>query len=256
MQNYTDFSKMKIIGIIPARLESSRLSKKLLQKIGDKSVLHRVYLQAKKSDVLAEVFIATDSVEIQEHAERFGAKVILTSTEITSGTQRCKKAAEQIDFDFDAVVNIQGDEPFISPKQISIVAEMLHNSDIATLAKKIEDDNELENPNNVKVVFDEKFNALYFSRSVIPFIRNHDNHIPKTQQSDFYKHIGLYAYKREVLNKLGELPQNALEKTESLEQLRWLANDFKISVGITTTEAIGIDTAEDLAKARKFIEPL
>jgi 3-deoxy-manno-octulosonate cytidylyltransferase (CMP-KDO synthetase) len=243
---------MRIIGIIPARLKSSRLSEKLLREIGDKSILQRVYLQALKCGNLSEVIIATDSEKIKKHAIGFGAKVIMTSSDISSGTERCHAAVSQLDEGFDAVVNIQGDEPFISPKQISEVAKMIENSDIATLAKKIEVDKDLLDPNNVKVVFDENNTALYFSRSVIPFVRNKENK-ELNQQANFYKHIGLYAYKTEVLNKIIKLQNNHLEAAESLEQLRWLSNGYKIAVGITDIEGIGIDTEEDLELAKKFI---
>lgn len=268
---------MKFIGVIPARYASSRFPAKPLVDLGGKTMIQRVYEQAKKAESLSRVIVATDDERIYQHVESFGGEVMMTSENHQSGTDRCAEVlryvnTEQVlnDLDsnknnlesygfkpkrtrttFDAVVNIQGDEPFINPAQINQVAEILRGGDfsIATLAKPIDNQAVIRDPNVVKVVFTKEGKALYFSRSPIPYLRN----IPMTEwhlTGFFYKHIGLYAYRNAVLQTIAQLPQSPLEQTESLEQLRWLEADFKIGVGITDLETIGIDTPEDIEKVR------
>lgn len=245
---------MKVIGIIPARFGSSRFPGKPLADINGKSMIMRVYEQAKKA--YENVYVATDDQQIFEHVKQNNGKVILTSTEHKSGTERCAEAYNIIKNEekrsFDIVVNIQGDEPFISENQLkSILTCFSKNTQIATLTKKITDYNDIFDINKPKVVFDNNLFAIYFSRSPIPYFRN----IEKSNwlnHGDFYKHIGLYAYNSDILQEIVKLKQSKLELAESLEQLRWIENGFKIKVKITDEETISVDTAEDLEKAKLF----
>lgn len=247
---------MKFLGLIPARYASTRFPAKPLAMLGGKTVVQRVYEQV--AGVLDDVFVATDDERIEAAVKAFGGKVVMTSTEHRSGTDRCREAACKVGGDFDVVVNIQGDEPFIQPSQLQTVKACFEDptTQIATLVKPFSKDTDfatLENPNSPKVVVDKNWNALYFSRSVIPFLRGHDKSEWLALHT-YYKHIGLYAYKREVLEKITALPQSSLELAESLEQLRWLENGYKIKVGVTDVETIGIDTPEDLEKAELFLK--
>lgn len=245
---------MRILGIIPARYASTRFPAKPLADIGGKTMIRRVYEQVTKSKSLSDVVVATDNTEIFKHVEDFGGKVCMTDEHHSSGTDRCFEALTRQGSSFDYVINIQGDEPFIQQEQIDLLASMLNGrTEIATLVKRIADSETLFNPNVVKVVLNQLNEALYFSRSTIPHLRNvspqHwlDNYV-------FYKHIGMYAYRSDILERITSLSVGHLEKAESLEQLRWLENGYRIRAAETTTEALGIDTPADLEKAIAFIK--
>lgn len=238
-----------ILGIIPARYASTRFPGKPLADIGGKSMIQRVYEQVKKSKLVTDVIVATDNHEIFDHVTKFGGRVRMTKESHVSGTDRCYEALTLQKAPFNYVINIQGDEPFIQPEQIDLLARLLDGkTEIATLVKKIEDREQLFNPNVVKAVVAANGEALYFSRSTVPHIRN-TSEAEWMSKHSFYKHIGMYAYRTDVLKRLTELPVSALEKAESLEQLRWLENGFRIKVAETTTETVGIDTPEDLQRA-------
>lgn len=238
-----------ILGIIPARYASTRFPAKPLADIAGKSMIQRVYEQVKKSTLITDVVVATDNTEIMNHVTQFGGRVCMTRESHVSGTDRCFEALTLQKAKFDYVINIQGDEPFIQPEQIDLLAKLLDDkTEIATLVKKLEDKDQLFNPNVVKAVVSEKGEALYFSRATVPHIRNTDES-EWLNKHTFYKHIGMYAYRTDVLKQLTALPVSKLEKAESLEQLRWLENGFRIKVAETKTETIGIDTPEDLQKA-------
>lgn len=244
---------MKIIGIIPARYASTRFPAKSLAVIKGKSMIRRVYEQVTQSGVLSQVVVATDHQEIYDHVKTFGGSVCMTQTNHVSGTDRCYEALTLQEDKYDYVINVQGDEPFIQPGQIDLLASMLDGiTEIATLAKSITQAEALFNPNTVKAVLSSGMEALYFSRSPIPHVRN----VPENEwleKHKFYKHIGMYAYRSDVLARLTRLSVSSLEKAESLEQLRWLENGFRIRVAETQTETIGIDTPEDLEEALKKI---
>ena len=246
---------MKTIGIIPARYASTRFPGKLLKKLGEKTVLQRVFEQAQKADCLDEIVVATDDERIFKHVYSFGGKVYMTSDQHRSGTDRCAEVARKISGLKDIIINIQGDEPFLSPTQIEKVVAPIRDHEkvqVSTLAKRITEDEVLFDPNAVKVVFATDQSALYFSRSTIPFVRG----LPREQwlsKGVFYKHIGLYGFRSEVLQEVTALPPSRYEQLESLEQLRWLEAGYKIFVGLTTEENIGIDTPEDLERATGFI---
>ncbi len=245
---------MKFVGIIPARYASTRFPGKPLAQLGGKTVIQRVYEQVKSC--FDELYVATDDERIKECVEGFGGNVVMTSEECKNGTERCLDAYRRLALDCDVIVNIQGDEPFIRQKQVKALMACFDNADtdIATLVKPFEKADGLERlecPNSPKVVFNEDGFALYFSRSVIPYLRGVDkcNWLDKHV---FYKHLGIYAYRANVLEKITTLPQSPMEKAESLEQLRWLENGYRIKVGITDIETIGIDTPEDLERAKEF----
>lgn len=301
---------MKILGVIPARYASTRFMGKPLVDINGKSMIQRVYEQAKQCKSLARVVVATDDERIFKHVESFGGDVVMTADTHRSGTDRCAEVVEKLNFElqtaflhsddapvigkitprfdsiFTAVINIQGDEPFIQPEQIEKIAEILRGGEIsnskfqipeisnsrfqdskfqeteaanasnvkrqsdfgiATLAKRLSNKADIESPNVVKVVFDAQGKAVYFSRSPIPFIRNLDKK-DWAKSGQFFKHIGLYGYKTSVLLDIARLSPSNLEKMESLEQLRWLENGYAIGVAETDLETIGIDTPEDLKK--------
>jgi 3-deoxy-manno-octulosonate cytidylyltransferase (CMP-KDO synthetase) len=241
------------IGIIPARYASTRFPAKPLVDIGGKSMIQRVYEQVRKSKSISKVVVATDHEEIFDHVKKFGGEVCLTKETHVSGTDRCYEALTFQQETFDYVINIQGDEPFIQPEQIDLLASKLDgNTEIATLIKAIDNEEYLFNPNVVKAVINKKHEALYFSRSPIPHIRNTPEGDWLTKQT-FYKHIGMYAYRSDVLKQLTLLAVSSLEKAESLEQLRWLENGYKIMTAETTTETMGIDTPEDLKKAMQYL---
>lgn len=246
---------MKFIGIIPARYASTRFPGKPLAMLGGKTVIQRVYEQV--DAVLSPhlkgegaAWVATDDERIRQAVEAFGGRVVMTRADHKSGTDRIQEAAERIGTDADVIINVQGDEPFIQPSQIETVCQLFDDerTQIATLGKLFETMEAVDNPNSPKIVTDNDGYALYFSRSVIPFVRGTD-HGQWLAQFPYVKHIGLYAYRREVLAEITRLPQSPLELAESLEQLRWLQNGYKIRVGITDVETIGIDTPEDLARA-------
>jgi len=244
---------MKILGIIPARFDSSRFPGKPLVDIAGKSMIRRVYEQAIQSSSLSKVVIATDDQRIFEHVKDFGAEVITTSNKHLSGTDRCGEVALHYP-EFDILVNIQGDEPLIDPRQIDLLCSCFENTDtsIATLVKKIKSAEELFNENTPKVVPNNKLEAIYFSRSPIPFQRG----LSTEQWLDsysFYKHIGIYAFRNAILSEITQLPVSSLEKAEALEQLRWIENGYKIKVAITELESQAIDTPEDLQKILDII---
>ena len=246
---------MKYIGIIPARYASTRFPGKPLAMLGGKPVIQRVYEQVKK--VLDEAYVATDDERIFDAVEAFGGKVVMTSPNHKSGTDRIEEAVQKIGGDYDVVVNIQGDEPFIQQSQIETVCRCFEDADtqIATLGKPFTAEqplSALENPNSPKLVVDNRGYALYFSRSIIPFLRGIDRE-QWMGKFPFMKHIGLYAYRTEVLHEITQLPQSSLELAESLEQLRWLQNGYRIKVGTTEIETVGIDTPEDLERAEGMI---
>lgn len=246
---------MRFIGIIPARYASSRFPGKPLAVLGNKYVIQHVYEQARQ--VLEDVYVATDDSRIYETVISFGGKAVMTSAGHKSGTDRIEEAMDKIGGGYDVVINIQGDEPFIHRSQIEAVCKCFKDpsTQIATLGKPFtaaQDFADLENPNSPKIVVDNKDYAMYFSRSIIPFIRGKE-HGEWTGAYPFLKHIGLYAYKREVLHEITKLPQSSLEMAESLEQLRWLQNGYKIKVGRTEVETIGIDTPGDLERAEAFL---
>tara|TARA_B100000809_G_scaffold248154_1_gene277956 strand:+ start:534 stop:1265 length:732 start_codon:yes stop_codon:yes gene_type:complete len=243
---------MKALGIIPSRYASTRFPGKPLIDIDGKTMIQRVYEQAKKASSLSEVVVATDDHKIFEHVTSFGGNVVMTSDSHESGTDRCAEVLEKIDGDFDVVINIQGDEPFINPEQINQLCTCFKDdkTDIATLIKKIDSEEDLFNPNRPKVAVDENSFATMFSRNTIPELIN----IEKTEwlsKQDFFKHIGIYGYRSSVLKKISQLPPSPLEIKERLEQLRWIENNYKIKVAITSFEAISIDTPEDLEKLLK-----
>ena len=243
---------MKVIGIIPARYASSRFPGKPLAKLGGKYVIQRVVEQV--GAVLDDVYVATDDERIYNTVTSMGAKAVMTRPDHQSGTDRIAEALEKIGGNFDVVVNIQGDEPFIQKSQIETVVACFNDVDtqIATLGKKFATIEEAKNPNSPKIILDNRSYAMYFTRALAPYIRGKE----ENQWIDVYpflKHIGLYAYRTEVLREVTKLPQSPLEIAEGLEQLRWLQNGYKIKVGLTEVETVGIDTPEDLQRAELFL---
>ncbi len=239
---------MKVLGIIPARYASTRFPGKPLVEIDGKSMIRRVYEQAGKCQALDAVVVATDDARIAEEVSRFGGRFHLTRSTHQSGTDRCAEVAEAYR-DYDVVINIQGDEPFIDPDQITLLVSCFHRDTVhlATLIKAIKSDEELFNINQPKVVINTLGEAIYFSRQTIPFLRGveKDSWLSHHQ---FYKHIGIYGYSRDTLLEVTRLSPSALELSESLEQLRWIENGYRIQTAITTIETIAIDTPEDLRK--------
>ncbi len=243
--------------LIPARYASTRFPGKPLVEINGKPMIQHVVEKA--AGVAEYVFVATDDCRIYDRVEELGGRAVMTSDTHQSGTDRCYEAyckvKELTNKEFDVIVNIQGDEPFIQPEQIRTLISCFENPDIqiATLAKKIEDPRDIFDPNKVKVVFSTRQLALYFSRSAIPFCRDRQ---PEEWHKTvvFYKHIGMYAYRPEVLKEITAIPQGFLEKAESLEQLRWLEHGYNIAVRLTGHESIGIDTLEDLERARQVFK--
>ena len=243
---------MKFMAIIPARSASTRFPGKPLAVLGGKTVIQRVYEQV--SSVLSEVYVATDDQRIYDCVEGFGGKAVMTREDHKSGTDRIEEAVEKIGTDADVIINVQGDEPFIQPSQVETLMHLFDapETQIGTLGKLFESMEAVENPNSPKIVTDNRGFALYFSRSVIPYIRGIERN-DWFGQYPFLKHLGIYAYRREVLAEVTRLPQSSLEKAESLEQLRWLQNGYRIRVGLTDVETIGIDTPEDLQRAEQFL---
>jgi 3-deoxy-manno-octulosonate cytidylyltransferase (CMP-KDO synthetase) len=242
-------------GIIPARYASLRFPGKPLALINNKPMIQVVYEQAVKA--LDVVFVATDDRKIYDSVIGFGGRVIMTSPSHQSGTDRCAEAAQIIadetGIKSDVIVNIQGDEPFIKPEQINLLMSCFLNKDvgIATLIRKTLPGEDLSNPNQTKVIIDKNNNAIYFSRSVIPYLRGKEQSEWTLLQS-YYKHIGLYAYKSDILRILTKLDQTPLEIAESLEQNRWIENGFRIRTAVTDWDSIGIDTPDDLEKAKEL----
>lgn len=247
---------MKSLGIIPARFNSSRFPGKPLVKIGNKTMIQRVYEQCQKATSLTEVIVATDDERIFDHVISFGGKVKLTASHYPTGTDRIAEVAASTE-DFDIVVNIQGDEPFIHPEQIESVINIFRKNqetEIATGVKLIEHQADIFNPNVVKCVFGKNGKALLFSRSPIPFLRNEEKE--NWSAHNFYKHIGMYAFRWDTLLEITKLPPSRLEKLESLEQLRWLENGLEIFTTELPFDSFGIDTPEDLEKANNFFKNL
>lgn len=244
---------MKYLAIIPARYASTRFPGKPLALLGGKPVIQHVYEQVHK--LISDVYVATDDSRIYEKVLDFGGQAIMTSPDHKCGTDRVHEAFCNINNNHDVVVNVQGDEPFIQVSQLHELLECFKDdqTQIATLGKPFETIEALENPNSPKIVLDNNSFAMYFSRSVIPYIRGKE----KSEwlgSHTFLKHIGVYAYRSKVLAQIIDLPQSSLEKAESLEQLRWLQNGYKIKVGLTNIETIGIDTPADLENAELFLK--
>ena len=247
---------MKFIAIIPARYASTRFPGKPLATLAGKPVIQHVY--EKVSSVVADTWVATDDDRIFNTVKAFGGKAIMTRTDHKSGTDRIEEAVEKIGGEWDVVINVQGDEPFIHTSQIETVCRCFDDpsTEIATLGKPFGDNIEaISNPNSPKIVINKRSYALYFSRSVIPYVRGKEAQ-EWALSYPFLKHIGLYAYRRNVLKEVTRLPQGTLETAESLEQLRWLENGYRIKVGQTDIETIGIDTPEDLEKAEEYVKGL
>lgn len=243
---------MKFIAIIPARYASTRFPGKPLAVLGGKTVIQRVYEQA--VSILPEAYVATDDDRIFQAVESFGGRAVMTRADHKSGTDRIEEAAEKIGTDADVIINIQGDEPFVQASQILTLQHLFDakETQIGTLGKRFDSMDAVMNPNSPKIVCDRRGFALYFSRNVIPYLRGRDvqdwlEHFP------YLKHLGIYAYRREVLREVTTLPQSPLEMAESLEQLRWLENGYRIRVGLTDEETVGIDTPDDLRRAEEFL---
>ena len=246
---------MKFMAIIPARYASTRFPGKPLAVLGGKTVIQRVYEQV--SSLLDEVYVATDDERIFQAVEAFGGRAVMTRSDHKSGTDRIEEAAEKIGSQADVIINVQGDEPFIQPSQIKTLMQLFDapETQIGTLGKRFENIEGVENPNSPKIVTDTRGFALYFSRSPIPFVRGKERS-EWLANYPFLKHLGIYAYRREVLREVTQLPQGNLEKAESLEQLRWLENGYRIRVGLTDVETVGIDTPEDLKRAEEFLNTM
>ena len=244
---------MKFIGIIPARYASTRFPGKPLALLGGKPVIQHVY--EKVAAVLEAAYVATDDERIYDVVKSFGGQVVMTRTDHKSGTDRIEEAIEKIGGEWDVVVNVQGDEPFVAKSPLDTICHCFDDptTQIATLGKPFESMEAVQNPNSPKIVVDNMGFAMYFSRSVIPYVRGKEmsswlTHYP------FLKHLGIYAYRKDVLRQVTQLPQSSLEIAESLEQLRWLQNGFKIKVGTTDVETVGIDTPQDLERAEEFLK--
>ena len=246
---------MNVLAIIPARYASTRFPAKPLAILGGKPIVQRVYEQVAK--VVEKVVVATDDERIYNAVVSFGGEVVMTSPNHKSGTDRCAEAYEKLGYEADIVINVQGDEPFVAPEQIEALIGCFDSEavDIATLVKPFLVESgidALENPNSPKVVLNEQGEAIYFSRSVVPYLRGVERS-EWLKHHTFYKHIGIYAFRAKALNEVTTLAQTPLEKAESLEQLRWLESGYKIKVGITDIETIGIDTPEDLERAEQHL---
>ena len=248
---------MKFLALIPARYASSRFPGKPLALIAGKPMIQCVYERV--SQYFDDCWVATDDVRISDTVANFGGRVVMTSPDHKSGTDRCAEALEKIvaerGADFDVVVNIQGDEPFIAEEHLQKIREAFDEPDveIATLVKPFGMKEKITNPNSPKVVISAAGYALYFSRSVIPYLRNVDQDKWPSEHT-FYKHIGVYAWRASVLREITRLPQGILEKAESLEQLRWLENGYKIKTAVVTAETLAVDTPEDLERINSMIK--
>lgn len=243
---------MKFIGIIPARYASTRFPGKPLALLGGRPVIQHVYEKAVTA--LGEAYVATDDKRIYDVVLAFGGKAVMTRNDHKSGTDRIEEACQKIGTDADVIINIQGDEPFVHPSQLRIIQRLFDHpqTQIGTLGKRFESIEAVMNPNSPKIVTDKNGFALYFSRSVIPFIRGKEQNC-WLEHFPFLKHLGIYAYRRKILHEITQLPQSSLEIAESLEQLRWLENGYHIRVGLTDIETVGIDTPDDLQKAEEFL---
>ncbi len=256
MLNEKSESQLKAIVIIPARYGATRFPGKPLAPLKGKPIIQWVYERAKRSTQIQDVIVATDDERIVRAIEDADGKAVLTSKDHASGTDRIAEVAK--DMSCDIIINVQGDEPFISPEMIDETVKLLNDerASISTLAKIIEEGRDLIDPNVVKVVFDREGFALYFSRSTIPYYRDSwkdTSEINLQGGVKVYKHIGIYGYRRDVLIRLSKTPQSELERIEKLEQLRALENGFKIKVGVTSFNTIGIDTPDDLKRAEEWL---
>lgn len=238
---------MKVLGIIPARFGSTRFPGKPLAKIHGVTMIERVYRRAKLANSLNDVIVATDDQRIYDHVVSFGGKVMMTSDQHPSGTDRCAEVIAKINLAYDVVINIQGDEPYIHPQQIDLLVDCFKSGSapLATLVKQITQVAELDQVNLPKVVIDNSGKALYFSRSVVPFTKPEDRS-RAVEQGLYYKHIGIYGYRASLLPELAALPKSKLEIMESLEQLRWLENGYSIITAISDHENIAVDSPEDI----------
>jgi 3-deoxy-manno-octulosonate cytidylyltransferase (CMP-KDO synthetase) len=240
---------MKVLGIIPSRYTSTRFPGKAMVDIGGKTMIRRVYEQAIQCNALDKLIVATDDQRIFDEVYSFGGDVIMTSSDHLNGTERCNEVAQAYS-DYDFIVNIQGDEPFVHPAQIDqLVATLTEDVTLATLVKKVSNRQTLHDPSKIKVVFNRMHEAMYFSRSIIPFERESTSNYESYM--DYYQHIGLYAYRRDILNELSNLSPTPAEQAESLEQLRWLEHGYRIKIGFTTLESIMVDTPEDLVNLKE-----
>ncbi|MCC6690070.1 MAG: 3-deoxy-manno-octulosonate cytidylyltransferase [Bacteroidia bacterium] len=241
-----------LLGIIPARYASSRFPGKSLVDINGKSMIQRVYEQAKKSKSLNKVIVATDDERIASHVKYFGGECVMTKSNHQSGTDRCFEALKKMEGSFSYVINIQGDEPFIDPSQIELIADLLIDgkTELATLVIPVDSQDLLFNEGEVKVTLNENKEALYFSRMVIPYIKGIDKK-EWHKHFTYHRHVGLYAYRCDILEKITKLKPSALEKAESLEQLRWIENGYKIKVAVTHHDSHCVDTPEDLERILK-----
>lgn len=243
-----------MVGVIPARYASTRFPGKPLIDIGGKSMIRRVYEQASTAKSLSAVVVATDDARIADHVREFGGNVVMTSDKHQSGTDRCQEAIQAFRPDAAVVVNIQGDEPFIHPESIEKVCSCFNDfsTQIATLVKVVQNDEELFNTNVPKVILNKQMEAVYFSRQTIPHLRSKkesawlNSHV-------YYKHIGIYAYRTDILSRITALSPSSLELAESLEQLRWIENGYKIKTELTDFESVAVDSPDDLQKLAKFL---
>ena len=249
---------MRILALIPARYGSSRFPGKPLALVHGKPMIQRVYEQTVKA--FPNACVATDDERIYDAVKAFGGKAVMTSSSHNSGTDRCFEAWANYEKEsgesFDVVINVQGDEPYIRPEQLVQLGKCFEDPsvELATLVKRVKDKEELFNPNSPKVILNKDNNAIYFSRTPIPYSRDVDVTDQYVKETPFYRHIGLYGYRTSTLAQICAMPQSFLEKTEKLEQLRWLENGYKIGVGVTNIETVGIDTPEDLERAEEFLK--
>jgi 3-deoxy-manno-octulosonate cytidylyltransferase (CMP-KDO synthetase) len=246
---------MKTLAVIPARYASTRFPGKPLVKIGEKTMIQRVYEQVSKATRINKVIVATDDERIYNHMTELGASVMMTQAHHTNGTERCAEVIESVYDDFEIVVNVQGDEPFILPEQIDQLVRCFdhEDTDIATLVKQTDNRYLLFSPTTVKVVYDKNFRALYFSRQPIPYLRgvSLEEWAPRRVH---YLHVGIYGFRKEVLREIVLLPPSSLESLEMLEQLRWLENGYSISIAHTDYQSLSVDSPEDLENAIKYLE--
>lgn len=237
---------MRVVGVIPARMASTRFPGKPLVDIGGKAMIQHVYERCLASEALDAVYVATDHEAIKQCVEGFGGRVMMTGSHHINGTSRCKELISMLEEEPDIVINIQGDEPFFESSCLATLVNCFNEdaTDIATLAKGIDESAEINNPTVVKVVFDEQNSALYFSRAAIPYYQ-------QVAEGEYFKHIGIYAYRWEVLKQLTDLSVSPLEEAEKLEQLRWLAHGYRIQLGFTEHDSNSVDTPEDLVALKK-----
>ena len=243
-----------ILGVIPARYPSSRFPGKPLVQILGKSMIQRVYEQAKKSDKLADVVVATDDQRIADHVHSFGGQAVMTLAEHPSGTDRCFEVLQKAGKAYEYIINIQGDEPFIDPSQIDLLAAVCDGkTELATLMIPVDSEEVLFDPGEVKITANRQHEALYFSREVIPHVKGFDKK-DWHKQFPYYRHVGMYAYRADILKQITSLSPSSLEKAESLEQLRWLENGFKIKLAVTHFDSHCIDTPEDVEKVLRLMK--